>query len=74
MLRQIQTESGNRRGMHPEIEKALLTQVNEIHAQGVNVSSKMIKEMGISILGRVNGFFFEKPSVLHLAHRSGFAS
>ncbi len=25
-----------------------------MHAQGVNVSSKMIIEMGISILGRVN--------------------
>ncbi len=30
------------------IEKALLTWVNEMHAQGVNVSSKMIIEMGIS--------------------------
>ncbi len=40
--------------MNLEIEKALLTWVNEMHAQGVNGSSKMMKEMGISILGRVN--------------------
>ncbi len=40
--------------MHPEYEKALLTWVNEMHAQGVNVSSEMIKETGIRILARVN--------------------
>ncbi len=41
-------------GMHPELTMALLTWVNEIHAQGVNVSSEMIKEKGIRILERVN--------------------
>ncbi len=41
-------------GMHPEFEKALLTCVNEMHAQGVNVSSEIIEEMGIRILDRVN--------------------
>ncbi len=39
-------------GMDPEFEKAVLTWVNEMHAQRVNVSSKMIKEMGIRILDR----------------------
>ncbi len=42
------------KGMHPKIEKALLTWVNEMHTQGVNVSSEMIKEMGIRILDGVN--------------------
>ncbi len=41
-------------GNAPEFEKALRTWVNEIHAQRVNVSSKMIKEMGIRIHDRVN--------------------
>ncbi len=40
--------------MHPEFEMALLNWVNEIHAEGVNVSSKMIIEMGIRIRDRVN--------------------
>ncbi len=35
-------------------EKALLTWVNEMHPQAVNVSSKMIIEIGISILRRIN--------------------
>ncbi len=41
-------------GNASRIDKALLTCVNEMHAQGVNVSSEMIKEMGIRILERVN--------------------
>ncbi len=41
-------------GMRPELEKALLTWVNIMHAQRVNVSSEMIKEMGIRILDGVN--------------------
>ncbi len=50
----IQTESGNRRGMRPEIEEAILTWVNKIHAQGVNVFSEMIKGMSIRIFDGVN--------------------
>ncbi len=41
-------------GNTSRIDKALLTCVNEMHAQGVYVSSEMIKEMGIRILERVN--------------------
>ncbi len=40
--------------MHPEHEKALLTWVNEMHAQAVNVSSEMMKEMEVGLLDRVN--------------------
>ncbi len=50
----IQTETGNRRECVQNLKKALLTWVNEMHAQEVDVSSKMIKEMGIRILDRVN--------------------
>ncbi len=40
--------------MRLEFENTLRTWVNEMHAQRVNVSSKMTKEMGIRILDRVN--------------------
>ncbi len=43
-------------GMHPEIEKALL--IWEMHAQRVNVSSKIINEMGIRILDEVNEILY----------------
>ncbi len=40
-------------GMHPEIEKALLTWFNKNHAHGLNLSSEMIK-MGVRILDGVH--------------------
>ncbi len=57
--------------MHPEIEKALLTCVNEMHAQGVNVSSKMIQEMRISILGRVNEILPDEKKI-HFTFSDGW--
>ncbi len=50
----IQRESGNRRKCIQKLKRPSSLGSNEMHAKGVNVSSKMIIEMGISILGRVN--------------------
>ncbi len=39
--------------MHPEFENPLLTWVNEMYVQALNVSPELIKEMGVRILYRV---------------------
>ncbi len=57
--------------MDPEFEKALLTRVNGMHAQRMNASSKMIKEMGIRILDRINEMLpYEK--IIHLTFSNGW--
>ncbi len=57
--------------MHLELEKALLTWVNEIHAQAVNVSSGMIKEIGIRIIDRVNEMLPDEKKI-HLTISNGW--
>ncbi len=52
MLRQSKQKAKSD-GTHPELEMAL-TWVDEMHAQAVNFSSGMIKEMGVKIPDRVN--------------------
>ncbi len=52
-------------------EIALLTWVNEMHTQGMNGSSKMMKEMGISILGRVNEML-QNEKKIHLTFSNGW--
>ncbi len=66
----IQTQSGNRRECIQKLKKALLNWVNKMHAQGVNCSSKMMKEMGISILGRVNEMVPDEKKI-HLTFCNG---
>ncbi len=56
--------------MHPEFEKALLTWFNEMHAQRPTVFSKMIKEIGIGILGRVNEMLPDEK-IIHLTFFNG---
>ncbi len=50
----VQAESENRRECIQKIEIALLTWVNKMHAQGVNIPSETVKELGIRILDGVN--------------------
>ncbi len=64
--------------MHPEFEKALLTWVREMHAEGANASSEMIKEMGFRILHKVNEMLLDEkkicftfPNVWHSKFKTG---
>ncbi len=59
-------------GNASRIDKALLTWVNEIHVQGVNVSSEMIKEMSIRILERVNEMLPVKKRIIDVFERVAF--
>ncbi len=61
-------------GNASRIDKALLTWVNEIHAQGVNVSSEMIKEKGIRILERVNEMLPVKKRIIRRFLKGGFSN
>ncbi len=50
-------------GMHPEFEKALLTWVSEMHAEGANASSEMIKEIGFRILHKINEMLLDEKKI-----------
>ncbi len=61
----IQNRKRKSGGMHLEFENTLRTWVNKTHAQRVNVSSKITKEMGIRILDRVNEMLSDEK-IIHL--------
>ncbi len=66
----IQKESGNRRESIQKSKRPSSNGPIKMHSKGVNVSSEMIKEMGIRILDRVNEMYPDGKKI-HVAFSNG---